>query len=166
MFRYSKLKTSLTNLILEKVAEWLNDFLEVNEIRKSSYIVVRLDYGWFTAKSAFYNVWIYSSLCKEVNCTNLLGFFLKYTDKLFPNNLSLSFWLSNACKLRVISFLCINSYKVKVKLSFWSKYALNFIAFIFTKKTVVYEYTCKLLSNSSWKKSGCNRWINTTWKSK
>lgn len=45
MFWYSKLKTSLTNLILEKVAEWLNDFLEINEIRKSSYIVVRLDYG-------------------------------------------------------------------------------------------------------------------------
>ena len=92
---------------------------------------------------------IYSSLCEEVNCTNLLGFFLKYTDKLFSDNLSLSFWLSNACKLRVISFLCINSYKVKVKLSFWSKYALNLIAFIFTEKTVVYEYACKLLSNSS-----------------
>ena len=45
MFWYSKLKTSLTNLIFEKVAEWLNDFLEINEIRKSSYIVVRLDYG-------------------------------------------------------------------------------------------------------------------------
>ena len=92
---------------------------------------------------------LYSSLCKEVNCTNFLGFFLKYTDKLFPNNLSLSFWLCNACKLRVISLLCINSYKVKVELSFWSKYALNFIAFIFTEKAVVYEYACKLLSNSS-----------------
>ena len=44
-FRDTKLKSGFSYFVLEKISEWLNDFFEINEIRKSSYIVVRLDYG-------------------------------------------------------------------------------------------------------------------------
>ena len=149
MFWYAKFKTSLTYFILEKVAERFNNFLEINEIRKTAYVVVRLDDCGFSAKAALYNVWVNGSLCQEINGTNFLCFLFKNTNELFTDYLSLSLWFSNTCKLRVISFLCIYPYKVKVKLSFWTEYTFNLIALILTKKTMVYEYACKLLSNSS-----------------
>ena len=47
----AKLKTCLTNLILEKVAKWLYYILEIDVLRKSSYIVVRLDYCRLSAET-------------------------------------------------------------------------------------------------------------------
>ena len=127
---------------------------------------MRLDHCWFSAKSAFYNVWVNRSLCKEFHCTNLLCFFFKNTDKFFSDNFTLCFRFCNSGKLVVVSFLCIDTDKVQVKLTIRSKYCLNFIAFILTKKTVIYKYAGKLFANCSGKQSCCHRGINSAWKRK
>ncbi len=38
---YTAVKTSLSNLILEEITKWLNNFLEINTIRKAAYVVMR-----------------------------------------------------------------------------------------------------------------------------
>ena len=127
---------------------------------------MRLDHCWFSAKSAFYNVRINRSLCKEFYCTDLLCFFFKNTDKFFSDNFTLCFRFCNSGKLVVVSFLCIDTDKVQVKLTIRSKYCLNFIAFILTKKTVIYKYAGKLFADCSGKQSCCHRGINSAWKRK
>jgi len=36
-FRDTKLKSGFSYFVLEKISEWLNDFFEINEIRKTTY---------------------------------------------------------------------------------------------------------------------------------
>ena len=160
--RNSKLQTCFTNLILEKVAERFDDFFEINEIRKSAYIVVRFDHCGLSAQTTLYNVRINSSLCQEIYRTNLLGLFFKNTDKFFTDDLTFCFRLCNTCQLVIVSLLCIDADKVQVKLTVWSEYTLNLISLIFTKKTMIYKYTGKLLADCSGKKSCCNGRVNTT----
>ena len=51
MLRNSKFKTGFTNLIFEEVTQRLDDFLEINIIRKTAYIVVGFDDSGFSAKT-------------------------------------------------------------------------------------------------------------------
>ena len=44
-FRDAKFKSGFSYLILEKVAERLNDFFEINEVRQTAYVVVGFDDG-------------------------------------------------------------------------------------------------------------------------
>ena len=88
LFRDSKLQTGLAYLVFEEVAEWLDDFFEINVVRKSSYVVVGLDDCGFSAKTALYNIRINGSLCKEVYCTDLLRFFFENTDEFFADDLT------------------------------------------------------------------------------
>ena len=122
--------------------------------------MVRLDHCGFSAKTALYNVRINGSLCKEINGSDFLRFFLENTDKFLTDDLTLCFRLSNSGKLIVVSLLCINADKIQVELSIWSKYALYLITLVFTKKTVIYEYAGQLLSDCSGKKSCCHRGIH------
>ena len=59
--------------------------------------MVGLDYCGFTAKAAFYNVWVNGSLCEEVYCTDLLSFFFENTDEFFSDYLTFCFWFRYAC---------------------------------------------------------------------
>ena len=123
--------------------------------------MVRFDHCGLSAQTTLYNVRINSSLCQEIYCTNLLGLFFKNTDKFFTDDLTFCFRLCNTCQLVIVSLLCIDADKVQVKLTVWSEYTLNLISLILTKKTMVYKYTGKLLSDRSGKKSCCNGRINT-----
>ena len=67
VFWNSKFKSSFSYLIFKQVAERLNDFFEINVVRKSSYVMMRFDNCGFSAKSALYNVRIYRSLCLKQN---------------------------------------------------------------------------------------------------
>ena len=97
LLRNSEFQTSFTNLVLEQVAERLDNFLEVNVIWKSSDIVVGFDHCRFSTETTLYNVRINGSLYKEINSTNLLCLFLEHTDELVTDDLSLSLRLLNAC---------------------------------------------------------------------
>ena len=44
LLRKSKFKTCLADFIFEEITKWFNDFFEINILRKSSYVVMRLDY--------------------------------------------------------------------------------------------------------------------------
>ena len=67
LFRNSELKTGLTDLVFEEVAERLNDLFEINIIRKASDIVVGFDHCRFSAETTLYNVRINRSLYKEAD---------------------------------------------------------------------------------------------------
>ena len=161
-FRNSKLKAGFTDLIFEQVTKRLNDFFEINEIRKASYVVMGFDHCGFSAETALYNVRINGSLCKEIYSTDLLGFFLEDTDKFLTDDLTLRFRLCNTGKLVVISLLCVHADKVQVKLTIRSEYTFNLITFILTKKAMIYKYAGKLLTDRSGKKSCCHGGIYTT----
>ena len=122
---------------------------------------MRLDHCGLSAKTTLYHIWIDGSLCKKINSTDLLSLFFKDTDKFLTNDLTLRFRLSNSRKFIIISLLCIHTDKIQVKLSIRTKYTLNLIALVFTKKAMIYKHTCQLLANSSGKKSCCYRRINT-----
>ena len=44
LLRKSKFKTCLADFIFEEITKWFNDFFEINILRKSSYVVMRLDH--------------------------------------------------------------------------------------------------------------------------
>ena len=94
--------------------------------------MVRLDDGAF-AEAGFNNVRIDGALDEEVDRTDLLCFFFKYSDKFFAYNLTFLFRLCNACKLCIETFLSIYSNKVKLIISFRSKYSFYLVAFIFSE---------------------------------
>lgn len=77
-------------------------------------------------------------------------------------NFTFCFRLCYSGKFVIISLLCINTDEVQIKLSFRSEYSFYLIAFIFTKQTVIYEYTGQLFSDCSGEESCCNRRIYTT----
>ena len=83
--------------------------------------MMRFDHRGFSTKTTLYHVRINSSLCQEVNGTNLLCFFLKDTNELFADDLTFCFRLSNTCQLLVISLLCIDTDKVQVELTIRSE---------------------------------------------
>lgn len=112
IFRNAKFKTCFADFVFEQVAEWLNDLFEINEIRKSSYVVVGFDHCGFTAKTTFHYVWIDGSLCKEINSSNFLCFLFKYTDEFLSDDFTFLFRLCNACKFVVVSLLCIDTDEV------------------------------------------------------
>ena len=89
-------------------------------------------------------------------------FLFKNTDELFTYNFTFCFRLCYSGKFVIISLLCINTDEIQIKLSFRSEYSFYLIAFIFTKQTVIYEYTGQLFSDCSGEESCCNRRIYTT----
>ena len=89
------------------------------------------DHRGFPAQAALYYIRIYGSLHKKIYRPDLLGLFLKYTDKFFSYNLPFLFRLDSSCKLAIESFLRINPDKVQVIMPFRSKDSLYFVPFIF-----------------------------------
>ncbi len=98
-FRNSKLKAGFSYFIFEEVTQRLDDFFEINVVRKSSYVVMGFDDCGFSAKAALYNVRINGSLYKEVYSADFLCFFLEDTDKFFADDFTFRLRLCNAGKL-------------------------------------------------------------------
>ena len=164
MLWYTKLKSGLSYLILEKISKRLYDFLEINIVRKSSYIVMWLYNHTLTAKSRLYYIRVNSSLYKEIYLTDFLSFFLKYSDEFFTYYLTLFFRLAYTCKLWVESVCRIYSDKVQLIVAVRSEYSLNLITFIFSEKSMVNKYTGKVFTYRLAEHYCCNWWVNTTWK--
>ena len=156
----TQLTAGLSYLILKQKTQRLYDFLEIYKIRQTAYIMVGLDYSRFT-QTTFDNIWINSALYQEVYGTNLLGFFLKYANKLFTDNLTLLLWLFYTLQLFIESILHINPDKIQIIRAFWAKYSLNLISLILTEKAMIYKYAGELLANSLGHKNCCYRGINT-----
>ena len=161
-FRNSKLQTGFTDFIFEKITKWLNDFFEIYEIRKTTYVVMGFDHCRFSAKTTLYNVRINSSLCKEIHCSNLLCLFFENSDEFFTDDLTFCFRLCYTGKFIIVSLLRIDTDEIQIELSVWSEYTFHFITFVFAEKAMIYKYAGKLLSDCSGKETCCNRRINST----
>lgn len=149
VFRDSKLKACLADLILKKIAERLDDFLEVYIVRKAADIVVGLDDRGLAAETALDYVRVDCSLRKEIDSTDFLGFLLEDADEFLADYFTFLLRFCYSCELAVVTFLCIYPYKVKVKLAVRTEYLLNLIALILTEKAVVNEHAGKLLADGS-----------------
>ena len=161
IFRNLQLTAGLTNLILKEKTKWLHNFLKVYIIRQAAYIMMGFNYCRLSKATLNY-IRINSTLYQEVNSTNFLGLFLKYTDKLLTDNLTLCLWLSYTLELFIEALLGIYPDKVQIIRTIWAKNSLHLIPFILTEKAVVNEYTGKLLANSLRKKNSCHRGIYAT----
>ena len=113
VLRNTKFETGTTNLVLEQKPQRLNNLLEIYIIRQSTYVVMGFDYSAL-AKTTLDHIRINGTLYQEIYFTDLLGLFLEDTDKLFTNDLSLSFRLFHTGKLAVETLLCIHTDKVQV----------------------------------------------------
>jgi len=95
-FRNPEMKSYLPYLILEQVAQRLDDFLEINIVRKSADIVVRFDDGRFTAQSAFHDVRINSALYQIIHRSDFLRFFFEDAYEFLADDFSLFFGFRHA----------------------------------------------------------------------
>ena len=87
-------------------------------------------------------------MSKEINLSDFLGFFLKYTDEFLTDDFTLALRLCDACKLAVVALLCVDADKVDVERSALAEYALYLISLVLAEESVVYEYACELLADS------------------
>ena len=122
--------------------------------------MMRFDHSGFSAQAALYHIRINSSLRQEVYGADLLCLFLKHTDEFLADNLTLLLRLCHTGQLAIISFLCIDTDKIQVKIPFRSEDCLYFVPFIFSEEAMINKYTGQLLSDSSGKKSCCHRRIH------
>ena len=113
-------------------------------------------------KTGFYHVRINCSLYQIVYGTNFLCFFFKYTNELFTDDLTLSLRIGHACQFIIKTLLYIHTDEIQIIRSVRSKYGFYLVTFVFTKKTMINEYTGELLSNSLRQKHCCHRRIYPT----
>lgn len=149
VFRDSKLKACLADLILKKIAERLDDFLEVYIVRKTADIVVGLDDCGLAAETALDYVRIDCSLRKEIDSTDFLSFLLEDADEFLADYFTFLLRFGDAGELTVVALLGVDPDKIQVKLAVRTEYLLNLIALILTEKTVVNEHAGKLLADGS-----------------
>src|SRR5699024_4116996 len=81
IFRNSQLQSCLAHLIFKQISQGLDDFFEINIVRKSAYVVVRFDHCGLAAQTAFNYIRINGSLCQEIHSSDLLCLFLKHADE-------------------------------------------------------------------------------------
>ena len=106
------------------------------------------------AKTTFYHVRINGSLYKEVYGTDLLCLFLKDTDEFLTDNLTLRLWLCDACKLCIITLLCIDTDKIQLVWAIRAKYFLYLIALVFSKESMIHKDTGELAADCLGKHNG------------
>ena len=147
MLRNAKLQSYLADLILEQVAQRLDDLLEIYIVGQAAYVVMGLDHCGFTAQSALYHIGIDGSLYQEIHGTDLLRLFLEYTDELFADDLSLMLRLGYTCQLAVETLLRIHTDEVQIVIAVGTEDCFYLIALVLTKQTVIYEDTGQLLAD-------------------
>ena len=147
VLRDTKLQSYLTDLILEQVAQRLDDLLEIYIVGQAAYVVMGLDHCGFTAQSALYHIGIDGSLYEEIHGTDLLRLFLKYTDELFADDLSLMLRLGYTCQFAIETFLRIHTDEMQVIIAIRSEDCLYFIALVLTEQAVIYEDAGQLLTD-------------------
>ena len=126
----AKFKTCFSYFVFKQISEGLENLLKINIVGKSANVMMRLDDSGFSAETRFNNVGINCSLSKEIDCSDLLCFFLKYSYELSADNLTLMLRLRFAGKFYVKSVLCIYSYKVKIEDSVFAEYGFDFITLL------------------------------------
>ena len=148
--RKAQLNTAGTNLILEQLLQRLYQF-KLQILRQAAHIVMGF-YHFCSLGAAFDDVGINGSLSQEMNAVQLSGLFLKYTDKLSADNLSLLFRIRNAFQLaeETLRGIHINQVCMQLVLEYLD-YAFRLI---FTHQAVVYMHTYQLLTDSLDQHSG------------
>ena len=147
VIRDAEFQTGFSYFIFEQVTQRLDDLFEIYVLRQTAYVVMRFDYGGFSANTTFYNIRIDSSLYQEVHSSDFLCFFFKYTDEFLTDNFSLCFRFFHAFQFLIETFLCVDPDKVQVIIAVRTEDRLYFIAFVLSQKTMVYEYAGQLIAN-------------------
>ena len=147
MLRDTKLQSYLTDLILEQVAQRLDDLLEIYIVGQTAYVVVGLDHCGFAAQSTLYHVGINGSLYQEIHGTDLLRLFLEYTDELFADDLSLMLRLGYSGQLAIETLLRIHTDKVQVIITVGTEDCFYLVALVLTEQAVIYKDTGQLLAD-------------------
>ena len=138
-----KLSSDLSYLVLKKTAKGFDNALKAYVLGKSAHIVVAL-YGRRLAVTRFDNIGINGSLSKKCRSADLCRLLVKGFDKKTSDYFSLLFRLPNTLKLAKEFFRCVDSDKIKIA---FCEYFLDFVALVFTHKSVVDKYAGELSGN-------------------
>ena len=117
VFRQTQLTAGLTCLVLKEVTQRLDDLLEIDVIRQTAYVVVRLDDGAFAAEAAFHDVGVDGALREKIDGANLLCFFFKDADELFADDLALFLRLRYAGELIVEALASVDADEIELELA-------------------------------------------------
>ena len=129
--------------------------------------MMRLDHRTSSADStALHNIGINGSLCEKIHRTDLLRFLFEDLNEFRADELALLLRLRDAREQVVITFLCIDTNKIQIKIAFWSEDRFYFIALILAKKTMIHKYAGQLLPNCFRKKCCSDRRIYAAGQSK
>ena len=164
VFRQTQLTAGLTGLILKEVTQRLDDLLEIDVIRQTAYIVVRLDDGAFAAEAAFHDVGVDGALREEIDGANLLCFFFKDADELFADDLALLLRLRYAGEFIVEALASVDADEIELELAVRAEDLADFFHLVLAQQAVVDEYAGELLADG-FRKHGCrNGGIDTAGK--
>ena len=95
----TQLTASLTDFVLEQVAQRLHQLLEVHGVGQTADVVVALDDGGLTAQTALDDIGVDGALCEEIDLADLLCLFLKDADELLADDLALALRLGDTGQL-------------------------------------------------------------------
>ena len=143
----AQLAASLTDLVLEQVAQRLDNLLEVHIIRQAADVVVALDGRALAAEAALDHVGIDGALGQEVHGADLLGFILEHADELLADDLALALRGALPCQLLVEAVAGIDADKVDVKLAAFAEHLADLFALVLAQQAVVNEHAGQLLTD-------------------
>ena len=88
---------------------------EVHGVRQAADVVVALDDGGLTARTALDDIGVNGTLCKEIDLADLLRLFLKDADELLADDLALALRLGDTGQLCKVAVTGVHADEVDVK---------------------------------------------------
>ena len=147
VLRQAQLTASLADLVLEQVAQRLDDFLKVNVVGQTADVVVALDGGRFAAEAGLDHVGVDRALRQKVHSTDLFRLILKDADELLADDLALALGGVLTGQLLVEAVTGVDADKVDVELAALAKDLADLLALVLAQQTVVHEHAGQLLAD-------------------
>ena len=141
--RQSQLQSTRTYFILKQLTQWLYQ-LKRQIIRQSTDIVMRFD-NLCCLGAALHDIRINGPLCQEIDTLQLTSLFLKHTDKLRTDNLTLLFRLCHILQLSKKPFACIHINQIRIHLIL--KHFNYTFRFPFAHQPMIDMHTIQLLTD-------------------
>ena len=145
----TQLTASLTDFVLEQVAQRLDQLLEVHGVRQAADVVVALDDGGLTAQTALDDIGVNSTLCEEIDLADLLCLFLKDADELLADDLALALRLGDTGQLCKVAVTGVHADEVDVKAVgvAGAEDRADLFLLVLAQQAVVYEHAGQLLAD-------------------
>ena len=158
----TQLTASLTDFVLEQVAQRLHQLLEVHGVGQTADIVVALDDGGLTAQTTLDHVGVDGALCEEIDLADLLGLLFEDADELLADDLALALRLGDTGQLCKVALTGVHTDEVDVKAVgvAGAEDRADLFLLILAQQAVIHKNAGQLLADGLGQHSGQHRGID------